>query len=67
MLGCQYFSATFLCLDDSPRSIDETVVVGISVIFIFIFPFRSFNRSVWYKTGGQIGREARATMNAGNA
>jgi len=27
----------------------------------------SFNRSLWYATGNQIGREARAFMNAGNA
>ena len=36
----------------------------------FAFPITtacSFNRSLWSKTGGQIGREARAFMNAGNA
>ena len=27
----------------------------------------SFNRSLWHATGNQIGREARAFMNAGNA
>ena len=36
------------------------------------FPFpittgMSFNRSLWYETGAQIGREARAFMNQGNA
>jgi len=36
------------------------------------FPFpittgMSFNRSLWYKTGAQIGLEARAFMNEGNA
>ncbi len=36
------------------------------------FPFpittgMAFNRSLWYATGGQIGREARAFMNQGNA
>lgn len=36
------------------------------------FPFpittgMSFNRSLWKQLGGQIGREARAAMNAGNA
>ena len=36
------------------------------------FPFpittaMSFNRSLWKLVGGQIGREARAAMNAGNA
>eukprot|EP00928_Gymnodinium_smaydae_P002319 TRINITY_DN10828_c0_g5_i1.p1 TRINITY_DN10828_c0_g5~~TRINITY_DN10828_c0_g5_i1.p1 ORF type:complete len:818 (-),score=103.93 TRINITY_DN10828_c0_g5_i1:292-2631(-) len=36
----------------------------------FAFPITtamSFNRTLWQKTGGQIGREARAFMNAGNA
>ena len=26
----------------------------------------AFNRTLWYATGNQIGREARAMMNAGN-
>eukprot|EP00756_Hemistasia_phaeocysticola_P047947 Hpha_TRINITY_DN22398_c0_g1::TRINITY_DN22398_c0_g1_i1::g.177853::m.177853/K15920/XYL4; beta-D-xylosidase 4 len=36
----------------------------------FAFPITtacSYNRTLWSKTGGQIGREARAFMNAGNA
>eukprot|EP00440_Ansanella_granifera_P058946 gb/GFBE01063890.1/.p1 GENE.gb/GFBE01063890.1/~~gb/GFBE01063890.1/.p1 ORF type:complete len:787 (+),score=165.40 gb/GFBE01063890.1/:1-2361(+) len=36
----------------------------------FAFPITtamSFNRTLWYSTGAQIGREARAFMNAGNA
>jgi len=35
----------------------------------FAFPITtamSFNRTLWWKTGSQIGREARAFMNAGN-
>ena len=35
----------------------------------FAFPITtgmSFNRTLWYATGNQIGREARAMMNAGN-
>jgi beta-glucosidase-like glycosyl hydrolase len=36
----------------------------------FAFPITtamSFNRTLWYKTGSHIGREARAMMNAGNS
>jgi beta-glucosidase-like glycosyl hydrolase len=36
----------------------------------FAFPITtamSFNRSLWWSTGSQIGREGRALMNAGNA
>ena len=53
-----------LCLGNS-QALNLTAAAATK----FAFPITlgmSFNRSLWRATGNQIGREARAMMNAGN-
>ena len=72
MTGYQWWSEATHGVSHYYGAPEETHGKDTTTEYMTNFPFpittaMSFNRSLWHATGAQIGREARAAMNVGNA
>jgi hypothetical protein len=72
MSGYQWWSEATHGVSHYYGAPEETHGKDTTTAYMTNFPFpittaMSFNRSLWHATGAQIGREARAAMNVGNA